>query len=180
MRKIWFAAAAIFLIWSVAYPQRNPVVEPRLVSDLNKRPVIGKLGIPLGKVVEIEGTIISGTDLHTKATEGEYLLQVSKVHGNDLKAKPIMEFRYRSFLGIDVPNNEFQLKELKTGKRAAQITSKEEIEQLEKGYVGSTVKLVAYETGGFDGMPKMPKDIPVWQDHQFAFSSYLELLAKRK
>ncbi len=179
MRKILFAAAVVFLIWSVAYPQRNPEAEPLSVSDLNKRPVIGELGIPFGKVVEIEATIISGSDLHTKEGQGEYLLQVSKVNGNDLKAKPIMEFRYRSFLGVDLPNNEFQLKELKTGKRAGQVTSKE-IAQLEKGYVGSTVKLVAYETGGFDGMPKMPRDIPVWQDHQFAFSSYLELLAKRK
>jgi len=177
MRKMLFTAAVVFLIWSVAYPQRNQKVEPLSVSDLKSRPVIGDLGVPLGKVVDIEGTIISGNQFNTKGTHDRFLLQVNKVNGDELKAKPIMDFGAN--FGVDLPGDIWSLAELKTGKKAGDVTKKE-AEQFEKAYVGTTLKLVGYETGSFSGIPKLPKGIESWQDHSFCFSNSLAILAKRK
>lgn len=177
MRKILFAVVAVFLFWSLAYPQQNPKVEPLSISDLKSRPVIGDLGVPLGKVVEIEATIIGGNQFNTKGTHDRFLLQVNKVNGDELKANPIMDFGSR--FGVDLPSDIWSLAELKTGKKVGEVTRKE-AEQLEKAYVGKKVKLVAYETGSFSGIPKLPKGIESWQDHGFGFSNSLAILAKHK
>lgn len=177
MRKVLIAAAVVFLIWSVAYPQHTRKVEPLSVNDLKSRPVIGDLGVPLGKVVEIQATIISGNQFNTMATHDRFLLQVNKVNDDELKTKPIMDFG--AHFGVDLPGDVWSLAESKTGKKAAEVPRKE-AEQFEKAYVGTTVKLVAYETGSFSGIPKLPKEIDSWQDHSFCFSNSLAILAKRK
>jgi hypothetical protein len=65
---------------------------------------------------------------------------------------------------------------MKNGKRAASLTAAE-IAELEKGYVGRSFRLVAYEAGGFSGIPsKLPDDIPIWADVSFHFSTSLTIL----
>ena len=51
---------------------------------------------------------------------------------------------------------------------------------LEAGYVGREVRLAAYETGRFDGIPaNLPSDVGSWQDRAFAFRTSLVVLAER-
>ena len=73
----------------------------------------------------------------------------------------------------------FGLYTLKTGKTASRLTG-EQIDELEKGYVGSAVRLLAYETGAFSGIPSnLPRDFVVWQDRRFSFSTQLVILQDR-
>lgn len=56
--------------------------------------VIGKLAIPLGKVVVVEGEIVDGTKLRAKSLEGVSLLQVSTVNGQKLPEPCLLRFAW--------------------------------------------------------------------------------------
>ena len=59
---------------------------PVTVAELNERPVIGQLGIPLGTCGEIQAKIIAGRELRLKQYDGAYLLSVTHVGGKELKS----------------------------------------------------------------------------------------------
>jgi hypothetical protein len=49
--------------------------------------------------------------------------------------------------------------------------------ELEKGYVGKTVTVIAYETGSFVGIPRnMPKGVRPWADVGFSFRKRLVVM----
>ena len=161
-----------------AAPQSQSQPAPITLDDLRTRPVIGNLGVPLGTAVELEATIIAGRDLHMKAYDGEYLLRVIKVNGKPLPNPPVMQFHAPTYTGVPLPQNEFDLYEYKKGKKTGTLTS-DQISALEKGYVASTVRLLAYESGEFSGIPHLPPGSPNWQDHAFTFTTHLLIMAKR-
>jgi hypothetical protein len=69
---------------------------------------------------------------------------------------------------------------MKMGKEAGELDSGQ-IAELQKGYVGREVRLAVYETGGYSGIPgNLPRDVGVWQDHRFGFSTWLVVLAERR
>ena len=82
--------------------------------------------------------------------------------------------------GTRTYTRDYNLLEIKTGEKAGSLGSNQ-VEQLEKGYVGATRRLVVYEAGAFDGEPyNLPPDAPSWQDVRFGFTSSLVVLAERK
>ena len=101
----------------------QPGAAPIKVSDLNDRPVIGELGLPLGKIVTIEGRVADGAFTHKKADAGETLLRIQKVDGRPLKPEVIFPFAPSSTVAINQPAG------------------------------GSRFKYSGYESGGFVGSP---------------------------
>ncbi|HYG78148.1 MAG TPA: hypothetical protein VEK08_24295 [Planctomycetota bacterium] len=152
--------------------------EPIHVDMLNQHDVIGKLGLPLGHTADIEAEIVSGESMKMKEYWGRYLLKVSSVNGVPLRTQPILTFQL-PFGNGKLANDHFKLYEMKKGKRASSLSNLE-IKEIEKGYVGSVVKLIVYEAGEFYGLPKvLPPEVDVWADRGFHFSTYLEVLFQR-
>lgn len=152
--------------------------EPKSISveSLNTIEVIGKLGVPLGKVATIRATVLDGDSLQTKQSSGSYLLKISEVNGKKLDKESIVDFALAPGSDVKLANGDFALYKLKTGKEADSLTS-EQIDKLKKDYVGQSFLLQVYELGGFTGIPDdMPNEAGVWQDTGFYFHTYLRVL----
>jgi len=114
------------------------------VADLNERGVVGRLGVPLGTVVQITATLIDGRELHDKEHQSDRLLKVTRVDGQDLREAQILEFRPHPTANVS----------------------------LEDVATGSSRRLLVYESGGFSGIPqKLPEEVSAWQDHSFSFGT---------
>lgn len=157
--------------------EAKPVNAPIPIEALNKTEIIGKLGHPIGKAYEIEGTVVPGSSTGMKALEGVYLLKVTSVAGKSLTPPVMMSFRSQSETVL-LPGNVSELQEKKLGKKG-EIVSEAARQKLEKDYAGSRVRFLAYESGRFRGIPNdLPADFPVWQDTGFGFQSEIVLLKK--
>jgi hypothetical protein len=166
-------------IASSSYGQEKPTEVPITVEELNRRNVIGNLGLPLGTTVEIEAEVVSGRDLRRKGYELVYLLKVTRVDGKELKPAPLMEFSVKNFASLELPNRAFDLYEMKHGK-AEDWLNMPQIAELEKDYVGKKVRLAVYEVGSFHGLPTpLPEDVGLWADVGFQFSTSLTVLSER-
>jgi len=151
---------------------------PLTVTDLQERPVIGRLSVPLGQVAEIEATVIAGRSLGAKQWASQYLLSVARVNGRTLPTPAIMEFDVPGFLSLDLPSDPFELAELKTGERPRRLDNGQ-ITELEAGYVGKVAHLYAYEIGSFNGIPdNLPPGTPPWAGVGFGFTSSLCVLGE--
>ncbi len=151
------------------------------VSDLSEAKVIGILGVPVGEACEIEATIVSGDDSQAKIKSGRYLLNVETVNGKKVEIHREYFFTVWTFAQAKIANDHWSLHEL-VHKTKAQRLSSEEINVLNKDYVGSKVKLVVYETGRFAGQPNnLPEDIE-WgvADTGFHFQTELVVLKQRE
>ena len=160
------------------------------IDALDHVSVVGRIGVHLGKAVVIDVVVAADDQSGSKAAEGHYFLKVKTVDGVPLKSDIYMRFEVRGsklnnedpFGGesFSIPTNPFELYRLKYGREAKELSSKD-ISDLEKGFIGRHYKLLAYETGGYSGIPKdLPPHYPVWQDHGFAFSSHLMVLGESK
>jgi hypothetical protein len=56
--------------------------------------VVGRLGVPLGKVVTVVGEIIDGRELRVKSLEGTLLLQATSVDGRKLATPCALSFQW--------------------------------------------------------------------------------------
>lgn len=70
--------------------QAQEASNPIHVSDLNDRPVIGRLGHPLGTIVQVGGVIADGSHTRMKADEGEILLRIQSVNGGAVEREIVM------------------------------------------------------------------------------------------
>jgi hypothetical protein len=154
---------------------------PLRVSELNERPVIGELGIPLGTCADIQATVIAGRDLRLKQYDGDYLLSVTHVGDKRMPTPVKLRFVTAPGASVKLARDGFELHELKTGKKAGTLTDTK-IRELEEGYVGKTMKLTVYEVGGFSGIPrKMPEgNVIWWADTGFHFSTSLVVIREQK
>ncbi|MEX2212798.1 MAG: hypothetical protein WD768_01635 [Phycisphaeraceae bacterium] len=145
-----------------------------------ERDVIGKLGVPLGTVVEIQATIIAGRELRMKAYDGLYLLKVTHVGARLLEEPPVLEFSVPGFIDVELPSDHRSLVEM-IKREEEKHPGRAKTNDIEKGFVGRTVKLVVHEVGTFSGLPRnRPNDVPVWADRGFSLRTSLEVLAQRK
>lgn len=162
-----------------SYGQDQSTEPPVTLEELNRRNVVGKLGLPLGTAVEIEAEVVSGRSLRRKGYDSLYLLKVMNVDDRELNPPPLMRFSSPGFASVELSSHTFALYEMKQGRKAKSLDSTQ-IAELEKGYVGKEVRLVVYEVGSFHGIPnQLPKDVPVWADFGFHFSTSLTVLNER-
>ncbi len=168
------------VIGTLAQSQEPAAVKKSItVSALNEMDVIGKLGIPLGEVVEVQAVIVSGSKIGAKELEGKFLLRIESINDKSLEKPTVERFRVLPFSGAEIANDHFDLYELKTGKKTGRLDSNQ-IKELEKDYVSKKVKLLVYESGSFEGMPnKLPDDAPLVQATDFRFRTHLMVLKQR-
>lgn len=159
-----------------SYGQDQAAGSPITLEELNRRQVVGHLGLPLGTAVEIDAEIVSGSRLGRKGYESLYLLRVTRVNGQELKASRVMRFSSPEFASVDLASDMFALYEMRRGTKAKTLDSSQ-IAELEEGYVGRKLRLNVYETGSFGGIPhQLPKDMPTWTDEEFRFATELIIL----
>ena len=79
-------------IASSSYGQDQPTESPITLEELNRRNVVGNLGLPLGTAVDIEAEVVSGRSLRQKGYDSLYLLKVTHVDGKELNVPPLMQF----------------------------------------------------------------------------------------
>lgn len=173
------AAMSMFLLFAMAALMADDAAEKTINIDsraIGERvKIIGLLGFPLGEVISFSGLIVAGNH-ELKAEQSSYLIKVSVVDGKRLAIPQVMKFKVSSSANAPLPVDAFELYERKYGKKAESLSS-DMIAQIEKGYLGSFVSGIAYETGEFSGIPRnLPKDFPVWQDHSFHFSTCLVVM----
>jgi len=132
------------------YGQDKPTENPITLEELNRRNVVGSLGLPLGTAVEIEAEVVSGNSLRQKKYDSLYLLKLMRVDGKDLSTAPLLRFSVPRFADVRLANHTFALYEIKHGTKAESLNSTQ-IAKLENGYVGQRVRLVFYEVGSFHG-----------------------------
>jgi hypothetical protein len=113
---------ALFISFA-ATPATHPTSQPVSLDEVRERGVIGQLGVPLGTMVEVTGTVVPNNS-RRKADGGEpFFLQIYAVDGKPL-TKPV-EYAFRERL-------------------PGYVTSPK---------VGESFDLRGYETGGYDGVP---------------------------
>lgn len=161
MRALAFCLAGLLLALP-AMAQEAPAA-PQVISagDLivGKAIILGRFGQPLGECVKLRAKIYEVDE--RKGSNGDYLLLVSHVNGKELP-RPVggVEFTVTGLAVGKIANDAFQLYEMRTGQKAKFLNTQIK-EQLNVGYVGSTVEVIVYETGGFYGKANnLPKGIP--------------------
>ena len=170
--SLYSALLAVLLASTTAKGQEVPSTIS--VDELRRSTVIGRTGVPLGKVVVMEVTIVAG-DENRKSTRGEYFLEVAAADGVRLPKPVTIAFETQEFLRNRLPEVPFNL--YKMNARRDAVPSDEQIRENEKGFVGKPFKLFAYETGYFAGLPYgLPSGTPVPQDHDFTFVTHVTLL----
>lgn len=180
LKAFLLCALAVLGVGSIAFSQ-DATGEPAITAgELSDRPVIGRLGVPLGTVTEIQAEIFAGRELRQKRYMSDYLLKVTHVAGKELARTRLLKFSVPRIADVNLAANPFDLYELRNGKRATGLDDAQ-IVRLEEGYVGKTVRLVVYETGGFSGIPRnMPEGVTSWADVSFSFSTSLVVLVERR
>lgn len=156
--------------------QDNAAEGPITMEELYRRNVVGQLGIILGTSTEIDAEIVSGRSLKVKAFDDVYLLKVTHVSGKKVSQSPLMQFSVFGPVASQLASQTTELYELKYGTKKESLNA-EQIEELERGYLGKKVKLTVYETGGFGGVPnRLPQEVPVPAGVGFHFSTSLIVL----
>jgi hypothetical protein len=80
------------LLISGGAAREQTAVEPITVADLTRRPVLGRLGQPLGKIVTIEGVFADGNLTKMKMDDGWILVRVRVVDGKRLEKERVFQY----------------------------------------------------------------------------------------
>lgn len=111
---------------------------------------MGLLRLPFGTIAKLEGVYQSGDELRKKAYSGVLLMKVLKVNGK--KVDEVVSFRFDD--------------DLRANK-----------EKLKKTQAGQSFSVMAYESGGYVGLPHNAFDfIPIRATSKFHFESKLIVL----
>lgn len=162
-----------------SYGQSPQLEAPITLEELNRRHVVGTLGLPLGTPAKIVAEVVSGDSLQQKRFASRYLLKVTHVDGKELHTPPVMQFFGFGLASAGLADNHFSLYEMTHGTKSKSLDSSQ-IAELEQGYVGKKVRLLVYELGGFSGIPSaLPKDALTWADVPFGFGTSLRVLSDR-
>ena len=101
----------------------------------------------LGTVANVSGTIISGSDLRTKAADGRYFLKISHVDGKQLEPPVILAYRIPGWVNVKIPP-----------------------------VAGESIELTVFEEGEFSGLPDGLDPMDQWASPVFHFSTHLTIL----
>ncbi len=137
--------------------------------------IIGQTGLELGTIAKIKCKIIDGESTHTKDNQGVFLLEIISVDGAAVSKYVEMNFEDESG---KLPSTTTELYEYITGQKFRSANS-DELTNLKKEYVGKEFEIIAYETGGFGGIPDKYFDYkPAVASRGYGFSTHLVVLQK--
>jgi hypothetical protein len=109
--------------------------------------IVGSLGIPLGKVIKVEGIALNPGEIREKAFAGKTLLKVLTVNGKKLKNPVTIVWQTLSFVNLNPPKP------------------------------GQTVTYFGYETGEMRGIPEEAfRHIPYATTQGYHFATYFVAL----
>lgn len=141
-------------------------IKPNMVSST--------LDYPFGTLLTMEVLLVNGDDTRLKQYQGAYLLKIVSIENKKVNNPITLVFRDETG---KFPNDLFKLYKYLYGKDIGSITSDIQ-EKIEKRYIGKTFRVIAYETGGFVGIPDgYFKYQPIRQDTGFHFDNYLIIVA---
>jgi hypothetical protein len=139
-----------------------------------KQVIKARLTVPFGTLAKMSVEIVDGNELNEKGHQSSFLLRVKSIDNTPLSKPIIIEFKDETG---NFPTDDFELYKHLYGKKTRTISSKE-TEKMKKKYVGRQFNIVAYETGGFTGIPDdYFKYQPVKQDYEFHFRHYIIVVA---
>ena len=178
--KYTLAALLVLMMAFLQDVKQRDSKPPISLSEISERGVIGNLGFPLGTSVTIQAEIIDGKTLRTKSTVSAYLLRVTHIEGEKLERPKNMRF-YVFPLTFDLEklplaSSHHRFDKLLDKMNEKPLTPKERAAK-KSNYVGRIVKLAAYETGGYTGIPHtLPEGVPAWPGTGFHFAPQLIIL----
>lgn len=133
-------------------------------------PVNELLKHPLGTLLKMEIEIFDGNLTQRKEYQGAYLFKIKTVDNQQLADTLLMTFKDETG---KFPTNDFELYKYLYGRNIGSISSGQ-VDKMKKKYVGKVFHIVAYETGGFTGVPKGYFEYqPIRTDQEFHFQNYL-------
>lgn len=141
------------------------------------------LDFPFGTLIKLKIEIIDGTSLKQKSLNGIYLMKINEINDQPFKESFITEFIDKSG---EFPTEDFGLYEKVYKKKVKNSLSSDEIDKIQKNYVGKTFTVLAYESGKFVGIPnesdfvKKKVNLPrlMKQDVIFHFKNYIVIESK--
>ena len=137
----------LLLLASSCVAQDESSNSPISYSDVQSRGVVGQLGLKLGTVANVSGTIISGSELRTKEADGRYFLKISHVDGKRLDSTVVLAYRIPSWANVKL-----------------------------LPIAGKSVELKVFEEGEFSGLPNGLDPMDQWAAPMFHFSTHLTIL----
>ena len=137
----------LLLLASSCVAQDESSNSPISYSDAQSRGVVGQLGLKLGTVANVSGTIISGSELRTKEADGRYFLKISHVDGKRLDSTVVLAYRIPSWANVKL-----------------------------LPIAGKSVELKVFEEGEFSGLPDGLDPMDQWASPVFHFSTHLTIL----
>jgi hypothetical protein len=179
--KYAVALCGAFFLQIVGHGQEKP---SRVVSvaELNSRivEITGRLGLPLGTVVEVEATIVDGSTITRRPDlRWEFVLSVEKVNGKLLAVPTVFNFRVPGMSGGIVSRHD-DLPEINGRRSYQKKPTEDELEEMKRRYVGTRYKLALFEIGEVGTHPRiLPDDCPTWSDWRDYFQTYVVVLAIR-
>ncbi len=127
---------------------------PLSIAEINKRQVIGNLGLPLIETATVRATIVDGDTLRLKGFSSTYLLSVTSVNGTPLLGDRLFRFAvpppYEQDDDFGLVSGSWEFSELSNRKHGKRFTE-EGIDELRASYAGTKLLLKAYEIGSFYG-----------------------------
>ncbi len=156
--------------------------------------VIGKLGHPLGTVVEVEAIIVAAP-VTGPTSPLTYQLEVHGINNVPLAKPRVLNFLTDINNPVYVASSQYQLERLlqqlvEVGRHAPDESgalseeppiSKAKAAAIQQNYLGSKHRLVVYEAGRLDGTPKnLPEEYGyLGQRKPFTFETFLKVLAEK-
>jgi len=170
-----FLTVLLILAGLVARSQAQP--GPDLTGGKSETILITKLGIPFGTIAKLEAEIYDGGSLRMKAYEGAYLLKINYINEKKIKGAIVLPFTDETGT---LANDDFSLYKLIYKKKTDSL-GEAQLNKMKEKYVGKKLRLMAYETGHFTGIPKgYFKYRPIRADVGFFFENYLVVVANLK
>jgi hypothetical protein len=133
-----------------------------------------KLNHPFGTLLNLTVQIIDGDSVDSKGLASDFVFRIKSIDSIELSDTILMEF-------VDetgkLPKDVIELSKYLYGDDRG-ISSFDADKEMKKKYVGKQFNVVAYETGGFRGIPNgYFKYQPIRQDVGFGFNNYLIVVA---
>jgi len=147
-------------------------------SDLVSEKVVvtGMFDVPLGKVFNVEGTLVRARDTLGAMYNSAFLLSIDVVDGRKLEQPKRIFFSVKD-VGAKLPEGLVELESWKKEELKRSLTDDERKELIAQ-YVGRRYKLSVVENGHFAGLPKdLPRNCVLWAEEQYRFDTALVVIA---
>jgi len=146
----------------------------RTLTTKPKYSIKERLNHPFGTILKLTVEIIDGEELNDKYHESDFLFKVKSIDSVAVTKKIIMEFWDETG---KFPTGQFELYKYLHGKEVGSLDSNQS-DEIKKKYVGREFNILAYEAGGFKGIPDESYSYGyVRQDIAFNFYNYLVVIA---